>query len=159
MPFWLIPGDLLVLAPILGLVAPTELTRVAIRAAGGGLIPWQRTFATPLGHLEFVVGRVVHATLWGKGRAFSTYELPDADEAQGGQTDFRSLTLQFPLLELTPFRTLAQTLSASVQLQISYALEVPFDISNVTFPEAPNPDWGAVHTFMLRLSVSGRGYL
>lgn len=162
MPFWLIPGDLLVLAPVLGLVAPSELTRVAIRAASGGLIPWQRTFASPIGHVEFVAGRVVYLTLWNSARAFSYYDLPDKERPQVGQTDFRSLTLQFPIVELTPFRTFAQTLSASAQIQLSYALEIPYGIKNVRselFEQHPTPDWPAVHTFMLRLSVNGRGYL
>ena len=39
MPFWLIPGDVAVAAPVLALLSPTALQKMAIEAANGGLIP------------------------------------------------------------------------------------------------------------------------
>ena len=40
-PFWLIPGDLVVAAPILSVTSKKTLMKMAIQAANGGLIPWQ----------------------------------------------------------------------------------------------------------------------
>ena len=45
MPFYLIPGDLLLLSPLY-LVMPTNYERMAVTAANGGLIPWQLGRAT-----------------------------------------------------------------------------------------------------------------
>jgi hypothetical protein len=39
-PFWLIPGDLLLAAPVLAFTSKTSLQKIAVQAANGGLIPW-----------------------------------------------------------------------------------------------------------------------
>ena len=45
MPFYLIPGDLLLLSPLY-FVSPTTYEDMAVTAANGGLIPWQLGWAT-----------------------------------------------------------------------------------------------------------------
>src|SRR5262249_62153449 len=54
LPFWLIPGDLILAAPVLAFTDPKAFARMAITAADGGLIPWQRRIATPIGDVQFV---------------------------------------------------------------------------------------------------------
>src|SRR6185295_4533250 len=66
-PFWLLPGDLILATPALAFTSPDTLKKMAIRAADGGLIPWQTKLATPIGKVQFVVGREVSATLFGYG--------------------------------------------------------------------------------------------
>ena len=162
-PFWIIPGDLIVLAPILALVSPGTLTNVAIQAASGGLIPWQRTLITPIGHFEFVLGRAFGVTLYGlaaRVRSFARLAAEDAPESNGLiEAGSRAVTLTFPLLEYTPLRIVAQALTASLQLQMAYAVEIPFDVVRYGPPTLPGPDWGPAHLFLLRISLSGRGYL
>ena len=48
MPFLLVPGDLLVAGPILALIAPKTLQRMAVTSVNGGLIPWQSAIATSI---------------------------------------------------------------------------------------------------------------
>jgi len=163
LPFWLIPGDLILLAPILALAAPEALVDVAIDAASGGVIPWQRTFSTPAGYFEFVAGRVVNATFHGltsRTRTFVPYELPsEPDGYYLGSVGFRSVALMFPLLEYTPFRAFAQTLIAMLQFQIAYAIDIPFDIKPYEDTGRTSLSWRPAHMFWFKLSLTGRGYL
>jgi hypothetical protein len=64
MPFWLLPGDLLLALPLLAL-APDTYAKMAVVAANGGLIPWQAGIAPPLGRCQFVLGREVGVALYG----------------------------------------------------------------------------------------------
>jgi hypothetical protein len=65
LPFWLLPGDTLLLVPILALVSPDSLSKVGVAAASGGLIPYERSFSTGVGIFQIVVGREVQGTLYG----------------------------------------------------------------------------------------------
>ena len=65
MPFWLIPGDLLLAAPILAFANPKLLEKMAIVSSDGGLIPWQTKLSTPVGSLQFVAGRECRVNLFG----------------------------------------------------------------------------------------------
>jgi hypothetical protein len=58
-PFWLIPGDIIVAAPVLALVSRKTLEKMAVQAGNGGLIPWQTGIATRIGRFQFVLGREV----------------------------------------------------------------------------------------------------
>ena len=55
-PFWLIPLDLLIAAPLLGTTSPETFTQMAAVAANGGLLPWQAGIATSFGRFQFVLG-------------------------------------------------------------------------------------------------------
>lgn len=46
-PFYLVPGDVLLLAPLY-LLAPDAYTSMAVTASNGGLLPWQVGWATPM---------------------------------------------------------------------------------------------------------------
>ena len=65
MPFYLIPGDLLLLSPMYFL-SPTTYTNMAVTAGNGGLIPWQAGWATRFGRFQFVLGRELGATFYGE---------------------------------------------------------------------------------------------
>ena len=64
-PFYIIPFDLLLAAPILSWAAPDAMVNMGIVAASGGLIPWQQAFITPFGAFQFLLGREVGVTLFG----------------------------------------------------------------------------------------------
>ena len=65
-PFYLVPGDVLLLAPLY-LLAPDAYTSMAVTASNGGLLPWQVGWATPIGRFQFVAGRELGVTLYGIG--------------------------------------------------------------------------------------------
>jgi hypothetical protein len=158
MPFWVVPGDLLLLAPVLALASPSDLTRVAMRAASGGLIPWQRTFATGIGYVELVAGRVVTCSLFGIGERTHTFAWVDAEESALASIGFRSVMLTLPAVEYTPLRQTAQMLTASLQLRLAYAIDIPYDVVNFDKSSTFKPDWGPSHFVLLQLSFNGRSY-
>ena len=51
MPFYLIPGDLLLLSPMF-FINRDAYTNMAVTAGNGGLIPWQSGLATPIGRFQ-----------------------------------------------------------------------------------------------------------
>jgi hypothetical protein len=166
LPFWLIPGDMILLAPILAAVSTTALASVAMAAASGGLIPWQRTFATPIGWVEFTLGRQLGVTLFGLiGQPTVGWAQRSAD----GVTlpypmTFRSIQLTFPIVEYTPFRTVSQNLTSELRFELLYSIDIPFD-SKFWNPrtgqelDEPGPSLDAAHMVLLRMSVDGRTYL
>lgn len=160
LPFWLVPGDLLVLAPVLAIASPADLKKVAIRAASGGLIPWQRTFVTGVGNFEMIAGRVVLATIHGaaaRDRAFAEYTIDG--ETVLAETGFRAINFTFPIVEYTPFRVFAQSLTTAMHVQLAYGVDLPFDVIRYFDGARSVVDWGPSHMFMLRLSIVGRHYL
>jgi hypothetical protein len=64
MPFWLIPGDVALAAPILAFTSPARLQKMAVGAANGGLIPWQAGISTRAGRLQMVLGREVGVSIY-----------------------------------------------------------------------------------------------
>ncbi|MCK7526411.1 MAG: hypothetical protein MZV64_56840 [Ignavibacteriales bacterium] len=72
LPFYVLPGDLLILGPLLFFIDQEALTSVGVSAVNGGLIPWQAGIETSFGRFQFVLGREVAVYLYGRT------ETPDA---------------------------------------------------------------------------------
>src|SRR2546423_8850156 len=49
LPFWLIPGDIILLGPVLLLASPSAASKVGVAAASGGFIPYERSLRTGAG--------------------------------------------------------------------------------------------------------------
>lgn len=162
LPFWLIPGDLVVLAPVLAATSRPTLTKVAMRAASGGVIPWQRTFSTGIGSFEAVVGRSVEMSMFGVlGGAtlgWAPWENSPAGSLAIFPVSFRSVTLAFPALEYTPFRSVSQNLSSALRLRLGYAVDIPFDDQYLNAGGA-GPGYSPSHMFLIQLGVEARHYL
>ncbi len=165
MPFWVLPGDMLLLTPILALVAPGALNDVGVAAASGGLIPYERTFQTSVGSFQFIAGREVQGTLFGYlGPAnLPLYIAPIGTDVDGtslyGVISEKSLALAFPVFEWTPFREFATQLTFAACIQLGFGVEVPLD-TDVVFPEnapgvSPPPAWNV----FLRGQFDGRYFL
>jgi len=165
MPFWVLPGDMLVLVPVLALVAPSALSTVGVAAASGGLIPYERTFQTSAGSFQIVLGREVSGTLYGYlGPAnLPLYIAPIGDNPDGtpqyGVISQRSLALGFPVLEWTPFREFATQLTFAASVQLGFGVEVPLT-TDVVYPEGA-PDIRPPNTWsvFLRGQFDGRYFL
>ena len=56
MPFYLVPGDLLLMSPLY-FFDPEAYSKMAVTASNGGLIPWQLGMSTRIGRFQFVLGR------------------------------------------------------------------------------------------------------
>jgi len=165
MPFWLLPGDMLVLGPLLAIVSPSALSDVGVAAASGGLIPYQRTFQTSAGSFQVIAGREVQATLFGYlGQAnLPLYIAPIANNPDGtkqyGVVSQKSIALAFPLVEWTPFRAFATQLTFAACVQLGFGVELPLS-THVVYPQGAAPvDAPPAWNVFLRGQFDGRYFL
>jgi hypothetical protein len=168
-PFYLIPFDLLLAAPVLVWASPSTLTNMGIVAASGGLLPWHQAFNTPIGAFQFLLGREVGLTFFGYfGDRIESAAIaaPGATVPIGGRLSFvsyRSLQLDFPTLEYRPLRTFATQQALTFAVIVGWGVEFPNQVrytSALTLPPAtgPTPDLKTSWIFYLRLHFDARYY-
>jgi len=161
LPFYLVPGDLVVLAPLLLAVSPRALTRVGITAIQGGLVPYERSFRTRAGIFQIVAGREADFTFFGyltdtlEVRAF---EVGRTGVQEGGVVATRSMRTRLPLLEWTPLRSFTTNVTFAVPVQIGVGFEVPLS-ARVVYPDGvedprPGVSWNA----FLRLRIDAQHF-
>ena len=155
-PFWLIPGDLLIAGPIVFLVDKQALKQMGIIAASGGLIPWQRTLNSGIGAFQFVLGREVGVALFGYG-SHGLYGYTGSNGAISQYT-YRSWQLDLPVVEYRPFRTFATNTALTVALQLGFGVDFPNNAHLSNPPGAPGPDLGTSWLIYLRLAFDARYY-
>ena len=156
LPFWLIPGDLLIAGPIVFLVDKQALKQMGIIAASGGLIPWQRTLNSGIGAFQFVLGREVGVALFGYG----SHGIYGYSGSNGTITQYtyRSWQLDIPVVEYRPFRTFATNQALTVALQLGFGADFPNNAHLTNPPGAPGPDLGTSWMIYLRVAFDARYY-
>jgi hypothetical protein len=159
-PFWLIPGDILVAAPILALTSRHTLQKMAVQAGNGGLIPWQSGIATRIGRFQFVLGREASLSFYkldtNNPMLLSTPGVPPI-----GQTlvAVKSLQVDFPVLEYRPFRTFSRNQSSSVVIQAYVGFDTPTDSVVISPAGAPAPQLRTIVLTGIRVSFDWRYYV
>jgi hypothetical protein len=136
-PFFILPGDLLILGPILALTSPKTLEKMAVTAVNGGLIPWQSGLATPIGRFQFVLGREMGASFYGLGKTKDALFIIDK-MGKSALVTYRSTQFDFPFLEYIPLRSFSQDQASTLKLQLSFGVDIP-KITEVLVPNAYNP--------------------
>ena len=159
-PFWLIPGDLIVLAPILALTSKPTLAKVAVQSANGGLIPWQAGIATRVGRFQFVLGREVGVSFYHNGSdhplIIPTPNLPPANITL---ITLDSTEFEFPILEWRLFRTFSLNQSSGLIIQPYVGFDKPTTSSVVSPSGAPRPQLHTITTGGVRVVFDWRHYL
>ncbi len=158
-PFYLVPGDLLLAAPILLLTAPEKFTQMASVAATGGLIPYERRIHTPVGRLQFVLGREVGATFYGYAGGLDelvTLNPDDPDDLL--VVGFKSVTVEIPIVEWEPFRYYGSRQALGIRFQFGAGFDKPLFATVLDPPGAPVPDLQTRYFGFLRLVFEGRRY-
>jgi hypothetical protein len=125
LPFFLIPGDLVILAPLLALTSPNTMQKVVTTSANGGLIPWQTGFITPVGRFQFVLGREVAISMYGVVGKSDTYTVLPPQEVISGYYKLNTTRFEFPIVEYRPFRTYSTRQTGSLLLQLHAGFDVP----------------------------------
>jgi hypothetical protein len=157
MPFYLIPGDLLLLAPLY-LFAPETYTGMAVTASNGGLIPWQAAWATRFGRFQFVLGRELGATFYGYGFENNVVAPGATPGAEPRVVEFKSVHYDLPIVEYRPYRAFDTKQSSAVLFQLFMGADVPGS-AKVTYPAgAPGVSLERVYTFGLRAIFDWRRY-
>lgn len=160
MPYWLVPGDLLLAAPFLAFTSPATLTNMAVVAGNGGLIGWQSGIATSIGRFQFILGREISVYFYGYGerkdRVLAYYDNNGSEDLL--LIDLRTLRLDFPIFDYRPFRSFSTDQSSSLVLQISGGIEFPVHASTVEPVGAPDPEVKNIWHFGIHLAFDWRGY-
>ncbi len=122
-PFWIFPGDMLFLAPFFYFTGnQTALQNVAISASNGGLLGLEQKIGLPFGTLQLIAGRQFALSLFG----YLWNDAPLLSDSNGTTIGtYRSIELDFPLVELKATHTFATKLAFDTTLQFGYALEIP----------------------------------
>jgi hypothetical protein len=137
MPFYAIPGDLLIAGPFLYIFAPKAFNKMVATAAQGGLIPWQTGLVSSIGRFQFILGREVGLYVYGTLQGADSYIVPD--ERWGDELSLISMhttKLDFPFLEYRPVRTFSRKQSANLVLQLNAGVDIPGKVTMKTHPEA-----------------------
>lgn len=137
-PFFLVPGDLLLLAP-LALAAPDVYGAMAVTASNGGLIPWQLGMATSVGRFQFVLGRELGVTRFGQGGNDQLVAPGLTPAGPARLVSLRSTLVDLPILEYRPYRAFAGNQSSSVMFQLFTSADVPSHGRDVANPSDPVP--------------------
>jgi hypothetical protein len=158
MPFALVPGDLLLLSPLL-LVSPETYTNLAVAAGNGGLIPWQAGWATGIGRFQIVVGRELGVTFYGRPFEQSIVVPGASPRGPARQLELRSTYFDLPILEYRPYRAFDTTQSSAVVFQLFAGWEVPGSARDASGASAPPPDLKTIRSIGLRVVFDWRHYL
>lgn len=156
MPFYLVPGDLLLLSPMF-FVNPEAYTTMAVAAVNGGVIAWQSGWATPIGRFQFVLGRELGVTFYVSGDD----ELIASSATPGGSARvvrFKSVSYDLPIAEYRPYRSFSTNQSSSVVFQLFGSIDVPHGASSTSPTGAPTPDLRTVKSIGLRMVFDWRYY-
>jgi hypothetical protein len=156
MPFWLIPGDLIVAAPVLAFTAPRKLKKMGMQSANGGLIPWQTGIATRIGRFQFVLGREIGLSFYRQHNVV----IPTPDVAPDNQTVVKvgSIGVDVPILEWRIFRTFSVNQSSALGVQFYAGFDRPTSSSVVEPVGAPEPSLHTIVTGGVRVVFDWRHY-
>jgi hypothetical protein len=137
LPFFLVPGDLLFAGPILALLSPKTLQKMAVTAVNGGLIPWQSGIATSIGRFQFVLGREIGVSFYGLGKTKDAIFVIDKT-GQSALVTYKSMKFDFPVIEYVPLRSFSENQASTLKLQVSIGVDIP-KITQVIVPNAYDP--------------------
>lgn len=156
LPYYLIPGDLLLLSPMYWF-APETYTQLGVAAVNGGLLGWQRGWATRFGRFQFVLGRELGVTWYGvRGQQ----QLVTSAGSAGGPprvVNFQSTYFDLPILEYRPYRAFSANQSSSLLFQLFAGADVPHGVSVATPPGA-SVNLDTIYVLGVRLVFDWRYY-
>ncbi|MCE1198884.1 MAG: hypothetical protein LWW85_07935, partial [Marinilabiliales bacterium] len=158
LPFWLIPGDMLIAGPILGIFAPAKLQQMAVTAGNGGLIPWQSGIATGIGRFQFILGREAGISFYGFGSMNDALILKDKSN-QIYLLTIHSAKLDFPILEYRPFRSYTESQASIFKVQFSFGVDVPYDYRVISPENVSGVKLHPIWDFTTKLVFNWRHYL
>ncbi|MCW9066276.1 MAG: hypothetical protein OQJ78_08250, partial [Ignavibacteriaceae bacterium] len=133
LPFYVIPGDLLIAGPILFLLDQEALTHMAVTAVNGGLFGAEAGIETSFGRFQLVLGREIAVYFFGRTKEKDA--LFNISPDQGGVPNlfilsYESTQFEFPILEYRPFRSFATDQSSSLLVQLYGGFDIPSNVED-----------------------------
>jgi hypothetical protein len=163
LPFYVLPLDLLILAPVLYFIDQEALTKVGVTAVNGGLIPWQSGIETSVGRIQFVLGREVAVYFYGRTKERDALFNVSTD-AQGQEQlyilSYRSTLFEFPIVEYRPFKTFDVGQRSSMFIQLYGGFDIPSNVEVLSSSGdvESTPELKTVWNLGLRLIFDWRHY-
>ena len=158
LPFWLVPGDLLIAGPLLYVIAPQRLQNMSEQAANGGLIPWQSGISTRVGRFQFVLGREVGVSFYGLDDK-DVLLIPRGMATDLAAVQYKSTKLDFPILEYRRQRNFSQAQSSSLMYQLTGGVDIPHGAKLLNEGSGTLPHLRNVWYVGLRILFNYRHYL
>ena len=137
MPYYVLPADLLFLSPMY-FFNPETYTRMAVASVNGGLLGWQQGVATPLGRIQFVLGRELGISFYGLDGEDQLVAPATEPGGFARIVDFKSTAFEMPILEFRPYRAFSMNQSSSVVFQLYGGADMPHS-SKVIIPAGADP--------------------
>lgn len=159
LPYWLLPGDLLVAAPVLAFASPATMKKMAIRAANGGVIGAQAGVATGIGRFQFVLGREVGATFYGYSGGKDVMLARSDDGQSWVPIAFKSVEFDVPVIEYRPFRDYSEHQATSLLVQFGLGVEIPTGVELLPPATGAPPTLDKVWSARVKLLFDWRRYL
>lgn len=160
MPFWILPGDLVLLAP-LALADATAYQNILVQAGNGGAFGLQSGIATSFGRFQIILGRELAITLYGFGSQSDRVLMPvtSGDASSVTFVGLRTLSLELPIVAYRPFRSFTSDQTSGLTLHLYAGWDVPLQADYI-LPQrgALSPDVRAIATVGVRLFFDWRAY-
>ena len=137
MPFYLIPGDLLILSPLLA-ISPKTYQSVAVTAVNGGLIPWQLGWATRFGRFQFIAGREIGVAFYGRQRSGHAAGARRTARQHAAARELQVDVPGLPAARIPALRAFDVSQASEVLVQLFYGLDIPSG-GNVILPGGAAP--------------------
>jgi hypothetical protein len=158
LPFWLLPGDLVLIGPILYLINPQRAQEMGVIAVNGGLIPWQSAFQTGIGRFQVILGREVGVSFYGT-KAFGSDAIFVPTPTGNQLISYSSVKWDFPFLEYRPFRTFSLNQASSLMIQFNFGVDLPNSTSLLAPAGAVQQSLRPVWSLGARIVFDWRKYL
>jgi hypothetical protein len=160
MPYYVIPGDLLVAGPIVYLASRNSFNTMVATAGQGGLIPWQTGLVSSIGRFQFILGREIGVTFNGFILGGSPMVIPDPSRGEGAASliSMRSTQFEFPFLEYRPFRSFTVNQSTSLAIQFNAGFDIPGSVTMLDPADAPVVPLKTIWFLGLRVYFDWRYY-
>jgi hypothetical protein len=124
MPYYLVPGDLLLLAPLYW-ANPEAYTAIAVTASNGGLLGWQQGWATRYGRFQFVLGRELGVNFYGLNSQQQVVAPTGDPGSPVHLVNLKSIAFDLPIVEYRPYRSFSSNQSSSLLFQLFVGADVP----------------------------------
>jgi hypothetical protein len=134
LPFYAVPGDVLLAGLLVAPWSQETFTEFAIAASTGGLFGWQSGIATSIGRFQFMFGREVGVQFLGfvdgDELSFSTANDPASTVA----VRLRTILIDAPIVEWRLFRSFSQDQHSSMAMQLCGTADIPVLLAHEVLP-------------------------
>lgn len=161
LPFYLIPGDLILASPFLLLFSEKTLENMLVVASNGGLIHWQSGISTQIGRFQFVLGREVAIYTYGINKirdAVFYLSKNSSGESQTNLVSYKSTMFEFPIIEYRFMKSFSNDQSSSMFMQFYAGVDIPYDIEVLEPKQIETPQFNNIWMLGLRIKFDWRHY-